>query len=95
MYYTLSQLRDSINRRIEQQGEDAPCAAFLFTKEDVFYYPKDENGIADLDNPVNLNAEDTDDVLNEVGDSDWIYEQINDVIDDEIARLKIKQSIKK
>ncbi len=35
MFRTLSELRDSINSMIESQGENAPCAAFVFTKEDV------------------------------------------------------------
>lgn len=43
MYRTLSQLRDSINELIEQQGEDAPVAAFVFTNEDVFTMDEDYN----------------------------------------------------
>ena len=35
MYYTLSQLRDSINQKIVEQGEAAPVAAFIFTGNDV------------------------------------------------------------
>ena len=37
-----------------------------------------------------LNAEDTDDVLTEVGGSDYIYEQIGEIIDDEVRRVRNK-----
>ena len=92
MYRTLSELRNSINSLIEQQGEDAPCAAFVFTKEDVFYYPKDENGIENLDEQVHLNVEDTDEVLLELGGCDYIYEQVFEIIDDEVRRVRNKVS---
>ncbi len=87
MYRTLSELRNSIDNLIEQQGSDAPVAAFVFTKEDVFFYPKDENGIEDLDTQEHLNADDTDDVLTEVGGCDYIYEQVFEIIDDEVRRV--------
>jgi hypothetical protein len=93
MYRTLSELRNSINNLIEQQGEDAPCASFVFTKEDVFFYPKDENGIEDLDTQVNLNAEDTDDVLLELGGCDYIYEQVFEIIEDEVKRVRNKVTV--
>ena len=92
MYRTLSELRDSINQMIESQGENAPCAAFVFTKEDVFYYPKDENGIENLDEQVHLNVEDTDEVLLELGGCDYIYEQVFEIIDDEVRRVRNKVS---
>ena len=93
MFRTLSELRDSINSMIDAQGENAPCAAFVFTKEDVFFYPKDENGIEDLDTQERLNAEDTDDVLTELGGCDYIYEQVFEVIDDEVRRVRNKQAV--
>ena len=93
MFRTLSELRDIVDRLIDAQGEDAPCAAFVFTKEDVFFYPKDENGIEDLDTQERLNAEDTDDVLTELGGCDYIYEQVFEVIDDEVRRVRNKQEV--
>ena len=47
MYRTLSELRDSINELIEQQGENAPCAAFVFTGNDVFEYNEETGEIED------------------------------------------------
>ena len=81
MYRTLTQLRDSINLLIEQQGEDAGCVAFVYTQEDVFEF--DAN-----DNEVRFSKELTEDVLCDVGGSDYIYEQIGEVIDDSIRLRK-------
>jgi shikimate kinase len=93
MYRTLSELRNSIDNLIEQQGENAACAAFVFTKEDVFFYPKDENGFENLDEQVHLNAEDTDDVLLELGGCDYIYEQVFEIIEDEVKRVRNKVAV--
>ena len=90
MYRTLSELRNSIDNLIQQQGENAPCASFVFTKEDVFFYPKDENGIEDLDTQEHLNVEDTDEVLLELGGCDYIYEQVFEIIEDEVKRVRNK-----
>jgi hypothetical protein len=90
MYRTLSELRNSIDNLIQQQGENAPCASFVFTKEDVFFYPKDENGIEDLDTQEHLNVGDTDDVLLELGGCDYIYEQVFEIIEDEVKRVRNK-----
>ena len=90
MYRSLAELRDSINRLIEQQGANAPCVAFVFTKDDVFYYELGDDGFEDLDVQKFLNDEDTEEVLEEVGDSDYIYEQINEIIEDEVKRVRNK-----
>ncbi len=36
MNYTLKQLQDKVNRMIEDQGEDAQCAAWIYSKEDIY-----------------------------------------------------------
>ena len=81
MYRTLSELRESINSMIESQGEDAPCAAFVFTQEDVFEFDADENE-ARFSNVFNQ------DVLCDVGGSSYIYEQVGEMIDDAIRMRK-------
>ena len=43
---TLAQLKTKINKLIEDQGEDSPVAAFIYTKEDVVQYDDDEIGRA-------------------------------------------------
>ena len=90
MYRTLAQLRDSINELIEHQGEDAPVAAFIFTKNDVMYYEEDEDGFPNYDEEKFLNNNDTDNVLMNVGDCDYIYEQVNEMIADTIRDIRRK-----
>ena len=51
MNYTLKQLQDRVNSMIKEQGEDAECAAWIYTKEDI--HMKDENGEVDYDIEVN------------------------------------------
>ena len=82
MYRTLSELRDSINQLIESQGENAACAAFVFTQHDVFEYNGEDNQEQYF--PTLF----TQDVLADVGGSDYIYEQIGEVIDDAICLRK-------
>jgi hypothetical protein len=91
MYRSLATLRHQITKLIEEQGEDAPCAAFVFTKNDVFYYEDGEDGFPDLDEEKRLSDDDTDDVLIEVGCNDYIYEQVNDIIEDEVRRVRRKK----
>ena len=82
MYRTLSELRDTLNQMIESQGEDAACAAFVFTQHDVFEFNEETN--QDDYFPSLF----TQDVLADVGGSDYIYEQIGEVIDDAISLRK-------
>jgi hypothetical protein len=81
MYYTLSQLRDSINRKIVEQGESAPVAAFIFTSNDVTTQDDDCNEVTYPDSVIQ-------EVLINIGDSDYIYEMILDKIEIEIAEVK-------
>ena len=82
MYRTLSELRDTINQLIESQGENTGCAAFVFTQHDVFEYNGEDNQEQYF--PTLF----TQDVLADVGGSDYIYEQIGEVIDDAIRLRK-------
>jgi len=90
MYRTLSELRNSIDNLIQQQGEDAPVAAFVFTKNDVIYYADGEDGFPDLNEEKFLNDDDSDEVLVELGGCDYIYEQVNEIIEDEVHRVRNK-----
>jgi len=83
MYRTLSELRDSVNRMIEAQGEDAPVAAFVFTQEDVFEFV---DGVENEERHFPLVF--SQDVLADVGGSSYIYEQIGEMIDDYIRMRK-------
>ena len=78
---------------IDEQGEDATCAAFVFTKKDVFYYQMNDDGINLEEVETYLNDEDTEEVLNEVGSNDFIYEQIGEFIDDEVRRIRNRVTV--
>ena len=67
---------------IERQGEDAGCAAFVFTKEDVFEF----NEVTDKE--AYFSSLLSQDVLCDVGDSSYIYEEIGGMIDDSIRKRK-------
>jgi hypothetical protein len=84
MYRTLSELKDQVNALIEQQGENATCASFIYTKEDVFYFEDVDN------NELYLSQHDSDQVLYEVGNTDDIYTQIGEIVDDEVQRVRSK-----
>ena len=43
MNYTLKQLQERVNKLIEKQGEDAYCAAWIYTKEDCMIRDKDDD----------------------------------------------------
>lgn len=80
MARTLQQLKESVERLIEQQGKDAPVAAFVFTNADVFQLDEDGN---EQFFPIDV----CDKVLNEIEENDWIYEQVFDAIDRELEEL--------
>ncbi len=78
---TLSQLKQRIDKLIEDQGEESPVAAFIYTKEDVVQYDDDGNEVEIEDDKI------VEDVLYNVEDTDWIYTQIQDSIDDELKEV--------
>ena len=80
MYYTLSQLRDAINQKIVEQGESAPVAAFIFTRDDVVTLDENCNETTYSDGVVQ-------EVLIAVGGSDYIYTEVHDRIYDEIQEV--------
>ena len=78
---TLSQLKQRIDKLIEDQGEESPCAAFIYTKEDVVQFDDDGNEVEIEDDRI------IEDVLYNVEDTDWIYTTIQDSIDDELKEV--------
>ena len=79
MNYTLKELQQRVNQMIEQQGEDAHCAAWIYTKNDC--HLKDEDGEIDYEN----NVEDTDvieRIFDDVGNIDYIYQVIQECVDE-------------
>ena len=80
MARTLLQLKETVDRLIEQQGNDAPVAAFIFTNEDV--YVMDEDG-----NPDPVQREIAETVLDQVEQYDHIYTEIFDAIEAELKEI--------
>ena len=79
MNYTLKQLRDRVDQLIANQGENAHCAAWIYTKEDC--HLKDEDGEIDYDNvvedPLIVNR-----IMDDVGNIDYIYQVIQECVDE-------------
>jgi hypothetical protein len=64
---------------IKEQGEDAECAAWIYTKEDI--HVKDEDGEIDYDQQVEnpaLIAR----IFDDVGNVDYIYQVIQEAVDE-------------
>jgi len=79
MNYTLKQLQDRVNQLIESQGENAHCAAWIYTKEDC--HLKDEDGEFDYDNVVE-DPEVIERIFDDVGNIDYIYQVIQESVDE-------------
>ena len=88
MNYTLKQLQDRVSSMIKEQGEDAECAAWIYTKEDI--HLKDENGEFDYDSEVNdpaLVAR----IFDDVGNNDYIYQVIQESVDEVVEEQVMQQ----
>ena len=88
MNYTLKELKDRVNKLIEQQGEDADCGAWIYTKEDC--HLKDENGEFDYDNVVE-DPEVLERIFDDVGNIDYIYQVIQDCLDEVVEEQLMLQ----
>ena len=79
MNYTLKQLQDRVSQMIKEQGEDAECGAWIYTKNDC--HLKDEDGNTDYGNNVEdpaLIAR----IFDDVGNIDYIYQVIQECVDE-------------
>ena len=79
MNYTLKQLQQRVNQLIENQGEDAHCAAWIYTKNDC--HLKDEDGEFDYQQNVE-DPELAERIFNDVGNIDYIYTVIQECVDE-------------
>ena len=80
MNYTLKQLQQRVNQLIENQGEDAHCAAWIYTKEDC--YLKDNNGDYFAEQNTVEDPEVIERIFNDVGNIDYIYQVIQECVDE-------------
>ena len=88
MNYTLKQLQERVNKLIEVQGENAHCAAWIYTKEDC--HLKDENGEFDYDNVVE-DPEVVERIFDDVGNIDYIYQVIQESVDEVTEEQMMQQ----
>ena len=79
---SLKNLKELVNVLIEQQGEDAPVAWWVFSANDVLTMNDDGD-------EVYYSEEITGKVLTEVHEGDYIFEQIAECIEDEINRITL------
>ena len=79
MNYTLKELQQRVNQLIENQGEDAHCAAWIYTKNDC--HLKDEDDEIDYDNTVE-DADVVERIFDDVGNIDYIYQVIQESVDE-------------
>ena len=78
MNYTLKGLKDRVNKLIEEQGEDAHCGAWIYTKEDCAIVDDDgEHNFVAVDNPELASR-----IFDEVGNIDYIYTVIQDCVNE-------------
>ena len=78
MNYTLWHLQQRVNKLIEQQGEDAHCAAWIYTAEDCVIYDND----GEPQYPAHEDSELAEKIFNEVGNIDYIYQVIQECVDE-------------
>jgi len=81
MARTLQQLKESVDRLIEQQGNDAPVAYWIYTNDDVFVMDEDNN-------PEYVSREIAETVLHELEDYDYIYTVIAEAIETELKEIQ-------
>jgi hypothetical protein len=81
MARTLQQLKESVERLIEQQGNDAPVAYWIYTNEDVYVMDEDNNP-----DPVSREIAET--VPHELEDYDHIHTEIADTIEEELKQIQ-------
>ena len=88
MNYTLKELQQRVNQLIENQGEDAHCAAWIYTKNDC--HLKDEDGEFDYNNNVE-DAEVVERIFDDVGNIDYIYQVIQECVDEVVEEQVMQQ----
>ena len=92
MNYTLKQLQERVNQLIENQGEDAYCAAWIYTKEDC--HLKDEDGEFEVYEDGGKTVEDPEvleRIFNDVGNTDYIYQVIQESVDEVTEEQMMQQ----
>ena len=72
-------MQDRVNNLIKVQGEDAHCAAWIYTKEDVPVVVTKEG---DELFPCDEHPELAERIFNDIGNIDYIYQVIQECVDE-------------
>ena len=75
---------------VEQQGEDAHCAAWIYTKNDC--HLKDKDGEFDYDNTVE-DPEVIERIFDDVGNIDYIYQVIQECVDEVVEEQVMQHQV--
>ena len=79
MNYTLKELQQRVNNLIKEQGEDAYCGAWIYTKNDCYltdsYGEFDEQNT--VEDPILVRR-----IMQDIGDNDYIYQVIQESVDE-------------
>jgi hypothetical protein len=78
MNYNLGQLQKLVNNMVKIQGENAPCAAWIYTAEDCMI--RDENDEPTY--PCDKHPELAERIFDDVGNIDYIYQVIQECVDE-------------
>ena len=76
--YTLKQLQDRVNNLVEMYGEDAHCAAWIYTADDCTIDGND----GEKEFPAENNPELAERIFNDIGNIDYIYTVIQECVDE-------------
>ena len=89
MYRTLKELKQAVDNLVEQQGGDAAVASFIFTCEDVQTTSENDEELYTVycDDLEEAYPGITREVLYNLGDTDYIYSQIAEIIEQEVNRF--------
>ena len=78
-FYSLKALKARVESLIEEQGENAPCSGWIYTRKDIVSY--DEEG-DEVQQPEEVCKK----VLINLQDHDFIYQSIGDAIEAELGQ---------
>lgn len=78
MYHTLKDLQDNVNNLIRHLGEEAPCAAWIYTPEDCYRWDENDDQVY----PCEKHPELAKRILTKVSNTDHIYEVIQECVED-------------
>ena len=84
-FYSLKALKARVENLIEQQGEDAPAAGWIYTSEDVVKYDDEGDEVQqpkEVCQSVLINLQDYDSIHQSIVDAietemEWLFEAIN------------------